>query len=89
VPGTATAEGRPLRYTARDDTVYAFVQGATGAVTLPDVGATATTAVRAIDGTPVPWRDAPSGLAVDLPPREPGPEPTVLALHQVRAAWVS
>jgi alpha-L-fucosidase len=88
VPGTATAEGHPLRYTARDDTVYAFVQGATGSVTLPDLRATTTTAVRTIDGTPLPWRDGPDGLTVDLPPREPGPEPSVVALHQVRAAGV-
>jgi alpha-L-fucosidase len=85
-PGTATADGRPLRYTARDDTVHAFVRGATGPVTLPDLRATATTAVRAIDGTPIPWRDGPSGITVDVTSREPGPEPTVLALHQVRAA---
>jgi alpha-L-fucosidase len=86
VPGTTTAEGHPLRYTARDDSVFAFVQGANGPVTLPDLRATATTAVRATDGAPVPWRDEPAGIAVDLGPRDPGPEPTVLALHQVRAA---
>ena len=44
-PGTTTPDGHPVRYTARDDTVYAFVQGATGPITLPDVTATPTTAV--------------------------------------------
>ena len=29
-PGTTTADGHPVRYTARDDTVYAFVRDATG-----------------------------------------------------------
>ncbi len=29
-PGTTTREGHPVRYTARDDTVYAFVRDAGG-----------------------------------------------------------
>src|SRR5262249_16601922 len=85
-PGTTTREGHPLRYTTRDRTVYAFVQGATGPVTLPDLRATVTTAVRTTDGSPVPWRDTPTGLAVDLPVADPGPLPRVLALRDVQSA---
>jgi alpha-L-fucosidase len=85
-PGTTTREGNPLRYTARDATVYAFVQGATGPVTLPDLRATVTTAVSATDGTPVPWRDTPTGITVDLPAGAPGPVPSVLALRDVQSA---
>jgi alpha-L-fucosidase len=85
VPGTTTGEGAPLRYTARDDTVYAFVQGPSGSVTLPDVRSTPTTAVSAIDGTPLAWKDTPAGIVVDAPTPAPAPEPVVLALRQVDA----
>jgi alpha-L-fucosidase len=84
-PGTTTAAGEPLRYTARGDEVFAFIHGATGSVTLPDVAATPTTTVATVDGTTVAWRDGPAGLTVDLPPREPGPEPVVVQLRHVVA----
>lgn len=83
VPGTETVEGRPLRYTARDDTVYAVVQGASGPVTLPDVRSTATTTVRTLDGTALSWHEGPSGMTIDLQFREAGP--TVVALTEVGA----
>jgi len=84
-PGTTTVDGRDVRYTARDDAVFAFVRGATGSVTLTDVRPTATTAVTTLDGAPLVWRDTPSGIAIDLPSGAAGPEPTVLALHAVSA----
>ncbi len=43
--------GAPVRYTARDDTVFAFVRGADGPVTLPDVAATPSTGVTTVDGS--------------------------------------
>jgi alpha-L-fucosidase len=89
-PGTATPDGHPLRYTARDDTVYAFVQNATGSTTLPNVCATPTTAVTAIDGSALPWKDSPSGLVVDLPARAAAneAEPAVIVMRRVAAAPV-
>jgi hypothetical protein len=84
-PGSTTSEGRPVRYSAAGDAVYAFVRSATGSITLTDVRATTTTSVGTVDGTPVPWRDAPTGLTIDLPVRSPGPEPVVLALDRVEA----
>ncbi len=85
VPGTTTGEGAPLRYTARDETVYAFLRGPAGSVTLPDVRSTPTTAAAAIDGRPLPWKDTPAGLVVDVPAPASGSEPAALALRQVEA----
>jgi alpha-L-fucosidase len=85
VPGARTADGQPVRYTARGDTVYAFVQDATGSITLPEVRATATTAVTTVGGAPLPWKDTPAGIAVDVPAPTPRPEPTVIVLRQVTA----
>ncbi len=82
--GIATAEGQPVRYTTREDTVYAFLANASGTVTLADVRATATTQVQAMGGEPLSWRDVGHGLVVDLPPVAAGPEPVVIVLRQVR-----
>ena len=86
VPGRATEEGRPLRYTARDDTVFAFVAGASGVVTLPDLRPTPATSVRTLGGVPLSWRASPAGLAVDLRATSSPVGPVVLALHDVDAA---
>jgi alpha-L-fucosidase len=85
-PGTTTAEGRDVRYTARGETVFALVRGATGRTTVPDVVATPTTNVVSMSGDPLPWRSTPDGIEVDLPELEIGPEPAVLALHAVSAS---
>jgi hypothetical protein len=85
VPGTITGDGAPLRYTARDDTVYAFVQGGSGSLTLPEVRSTPTTTVTAIDGTALPWKDTPDGVIVDAPVPAVPAEPAVLTLRQVEA----
>jgi alpha-L-fucosidase len=84
-PGTTTSEGQPVRYTARDDTVFAFVGEATGPVTLPDVRETPVTSVRDMSGTVVSWRGTPSGIVIDLPAARSGSEPTVVALAGVAA----
>ncbi len=82
-PGTTTVEGQPVRYTARDDDVYAFVRGF-GRVTLSDVLATRTTRVSTVGGSALPWQGSPGGLAVDIP--APGPSGvSVAVLHQVDA----
>ena len=85
VPGTTAADGSPVRYTARADTVYAFLRDATGSIALPDVCATPTTAVTTVAGDPLPWKDAPSGLAIDLPAVAGAPRPTVVVLRNVAA----
>jgi alpha-L-fucosidase len=84
-PGTTTREGHPVRYTARDDAVYACVHGGDGKVTLPDVAATPTTAVTTVDGTPLTWSDSAAGLSVDLLSGAPDSSPSVIALERVVA----
>jgi len=84
-PGTTTAEGAPLRYTARDETVYAFVQDPAGSVTLPDVRSTPTTVITRIGGADLPWKDTPNGIVVDMPAPGSTAEPAVLALRRVEA----
>lgn len=84
--GSATGAGAPLRYTARDDVVFAFVTGATGAVTLPEVRATATTTVTTVAGVPVAWRATAGGITVEVEPGVDGAEPVVFALRDVEAA---
>jgi alpha-L-fucosidase len=77
--GTATAEGHDLRYTARNDTVFAFLRDASEAVTLPEVGSTPTTTVQSIDGGVLAWHDTDDGIHVEgLTPQ--AEEPTVLRL---------
>src|SRR4051812_12792635 len=66
-PGTTTPEGFPLRYTARNEQVFAFVQGANAPVTLAEVTATPTTTVTTVAGTPLRWHDAPAGIVIDAP----------------------
>ncbi len=83
-PGTATADGRPVRYTSKGDTVYAFVQDATGSIVLPDVAATPTTEITTVQGTPLTWHDSPLGIEIDIPPPT-DPDPTVVALGHVAA----
>lgn len=85
VPGTTTPEGHPLRYAARGDAVFAFLGGASGTVTLPDVCATPTTTVGTSSGLELSWRDTPAGLAVDLAAAPAGNVPVVLTLCGVAA----
>jgi len=83
MPGTTTPDAHPVRYTARGESLYAFVQGATGPITLPEVCSTPTTAVTAIDGSALPWKDSPSGIVIEALPVAAGPGPIVVALDQV------
>jgi alpha-L-fucosidase len=86
-PGTRTAEGQEVRYTARADTVYAFVRDASDTITLPDVSPTPTSAVTALDGTALPWKDSPEGIVLDASSvaARTAPDPAVVALHHVGA----
>jgi alpha-L-fucosidase len=82
--GDRTDEGRPLRYTARDRTVYAFVTGAAGRVTLPEVRPTSTTTVTDMSRARLRWRVTGRGLAVEVgPPTASREEPTVIVLDDV------
>lgn len=83
--GTTTVEGGPVRYTARDHTVYAIFQDAAGTATLPEVRSTPTTIVTTLDGAAVPWHDSGSGLVLDLAPSGPDALPTVVAMQQIEA----
>ena len=65
-PGTTTPEGAEVRYTARDDDVFAFVRDATGSVTLPDVLSTPTTSVTDADGKTLPWAVTHAGTRIEL-----------------------
>jgi alpha-L-fucosidase len=79
----------PVRYTAAGDTVFALLRDPGPSVTLPDVGATATTAVEALDGAPLEWKETPSGIEVELPSPHAGPGPLVIALRRVGARPVA
>jgi alpha-L-fucosidase len=84
-PGSTTTDGHRLRYTARDDAVYAFVRGPLDVIKLPDVSATRTTVVSAVDGTVLAWKDTGGGLEIDASTARSDPDPTVVALHGVTA----
>jgi alpha-L-fucosidase len=82
-PGADGPDGQRLRYTARDDTVYAFAREAGDTITLPDVAPTPTTAITTIDGRPLVWQDTPAGLVINAPGANTTREPTVVALRHV------
>ena len=65
-PGGETGEGVGVRYTARDDTVFAIVERASAVVTLPDLAATRTTEITTLDGRPLVWTATDQGLRVEL-----------------------
>lgn len=72
VPEGTTAEGLSVRYTARDDAVYAFLAGTEpdidrGSITLREVIGTPTTRVETIDGDALSWRESDRGLVIDFP----------------------
>jgi len=88
-PGGATTEGDPLRYTARDDRVFAFVRPAAATATLAEVVPTPATTVQDVDGRPLGWRHTSRGLEVVLPPpsqsRPDHRDPVVVVLDHVDA----
>jgi hypothetical protein len=84
-PGTTTADGVALRYTARGDEVHAFVREPTAVLRLSDVAATPTTRVTGPDGTARAWRDTGDGIEVDLGAGAPSRGPATVTLHAVTA----
>lgn len=80
-----TAGAGDVRYTARDEMVFALVRHGGGTVRLAEVRATAATTVTTADGRALAWRAGDDGLEVDLPKGRPAPEPTVVALAHVEA----
>jgi alpha-L-fucosidase len=84
-PGTTTDSGTPVRYTARGDTVFALVRGASATVVLGEVRPTPTTTVTTVDGAPLGWSDTPDGLAIDLSPGVSAEEPVVVVMDRVEA----
>ena len=65
-PVGSTTEGVPVRYTARDREVFAFLERGAATATLADLVATPTTLVTAVDGTPYDWEATPRGIRVQL-----------------------
>jgi alpha-L-fucosidase len=85
--GATTVERTQVRFTTRDDRVFAFLRGASVSVTLADVRATPTTTVETVTGQALPWRPAGAGgLSIDLPSNPNPAEPVVVALRNVDAA---
>lgn len=82
--GTTTGEGDSVRYTARDEVVYAFVREPPETITLPELRATPTTSVTTLDGSSMRWVDSPSGISI-TPPAGAAARPTVLRLRDVAA----
>lgn len=82
-PGGVTVEGVPVRYTARADTVFAFLAGPAPAVTLAEVAASPTTRVESVGGEPIAWHETERGLVVE--PTAASSEPPCLVLRQVVA----
>jgi alpha-L-fucosidase len=81
-PGTTTVEGDPLRFTARDAEVFAFVRASSPGVTRAEVVPTPATTVADLAGRPLAWEVTADGLRVELPPSPRG-DPVVVALGHV------
>jgi alpha-L-fucosidase len=64
--GDTTTEGVGVRYTARDEDVFAIVERPAPVLTFPDLVATPTTGVADVTGAEVPWSATPDGLRVDV-----------------------
>jgi alpha-L-fucosidase len=84
-PGTTVGRDTPVRYTARGDTVFAFLRDATGSVLLPDVTPTPTSEIETVDGQALTWKATPEGVSIDLPGGAGGPRPMVVAMRNVEA----
>ena len=82
----ATTDQAPVRFTARDDTVFAFLPGAAGWTVITGLQSTPSTTVESLSGEARPWRVVPPGLAVDVVPAPAGAGPTVVAIRNVVAS---
>ena len=77
-----------MRYTARDDKVFAFVRSTGPVATLAEVLPTTSTTVRGVDGRALGWSHDAAGLEVTLPAATNG-DPVVVVLGHVDARAVS
>jgi alpha-L-fucosidase len=85
-PGATTTEGVNVRYTARDEAVYALVEDAgAGVVTLPDLDVSATTYLADLGGHPFAWSTSDAGLRVELGAGARASGPIVIACRDVVA----
>ena len=88
-------EGLEIRYTTRDTTVFAFLRqdgpdpgtdpAANRPVTLAEVRATPMTEVATLDGRPLAWASAPTGITVEPHEALSAELPIVVALRHVGA----
>ena len=83
-PGSTTVEGDPLRYTARDAEVFAFVRSTSPTATLADVVASPATSVADVGGRRLSSEPTAAGLRVELPRSSHG-EPVVVAISHAAA----
>ena len=82
----AERSGVEVRYTTRDDDVFAFVRGQqTTELLLARVRGTPATRVTSPDGTVLPHRSTDAGLAITLAAPVSPDEPLSYALHHVAA----
>ena len=83
-----TREGLPLRFTARDGTVYAILLGTPAGprVVLEDVALPRGARVRLVGGGPLAWKADGPAVAVDLPLPLPDEPAHAVALEGARAA---
>jgi alpha-L-fucosidase len=77
-PGTNT-----VRYTARGETVYAFVRNAGSTFTLPEVAPTPTTSITTVENAPLAWNETRAGIVIDVPDVRKDPDPFVVAMKNV------
>jgi alpha-L-fucosidase len=84
-PGSSVGGNLNVRYTARGDTVFAFLRHSTGPVVLPDVRATRKSEIETVDGTMLPWKPTSGGISIDLPVGTSGSQPMVVAMRHVEA----
>jgi alpha-L-fucosidase len=82
-----TADGTPVRFTARDATVHAILLGTppAPAVTLPDVEATPATRATLLGGGPLAAAATPAGLRLELPALPDAPAHAVALTGPVAA----
>jgi len=64
-PGDTTVEGTGVRYTARDEDVFAIVERAGAVFTFSDLVSTPTTRASLVTGAEVPWTATADGLRIE------------------------
>ena len=83
--GDTTAEGVGVRYTARDEDVFAIVERPGPVLTFTDLVATPTTGVTDVTGAEVPWTGTPGGLRIEVGAAPAGDDPAAFRFRDVTA----